>query len=140
MDANYRLQTTTGICLANSNVSGNHVLVVDLKGSQRRKRGKDALCFETQTSLFVLGISNVLLINIWAKDVCSCNCLLKRVFQVGAYAFLAQGRNKIRKFYPGRFAVRSVRMQCPGIPLRNHGFTMKWSVVFNNAKHASLNK
>ena len=82
-----RGQTTKGIWLARSTrISDPPTLVMDLEGSDGRERGEDDTSFERQSSLFALAIADVLVINIWAKDIGretgSGKPLLKTVFQV----------------------------------------------------------
>ena len=52
-----------------------------------RERGEDDTSFERQSSLFALAVADVLLVNMWAKDVGreagSGKPLLKTIFQVG---------------------------------------------------------
>lgn len=87
-----QLQTTKGVCLDNSSVAGHHVLVVDVKGRNTgdQEQEEDTISFETQTSVFALAVADVLLVNIWAKDICFGMPLLKMVLQVGAYVSLAR--------------------------------------------------
>ena len=51
-----------------------------------RERGEDDTSFERQSSLFALAVADVLLVNMWAKDVGreagSGKPLLKTIFQV----------------------------------------------------------
>ena len=82
-----RGQTTKGIWLARSTrISDPPTLVMDLEGNDGRERGEDDTSFERQSSLFALAIADVLVINIWAKDIGretgSGKPLLKTVFQV----------------------------------------------------------
>jgi len=61
-------------------------LVMDLEGSDGRERGEDDTSFERQSALFALAVADVLLINMWAKDVGretgAGKPLLKTIFQV----------------------------------------------------------
>jgi hypothetical protein len=82
-----RHQTTKGIWLARSDKIGEPLtLVLDLEGSDGRERGEDDSSFERQSSLFALAIADVLLVNMWAKDVGreagAGKPLLKTIFQV----------------------------------------------------------
>ena len=67
-------------------VASPATLVMDLEGSDGRERGEDDTCFERQSALFALAIADVLLINMWAKDVGresgAGKPLLKIIFQV----------------------------------------------------------
>lgn len=62
------------------------VLVMDLEGSDGRERGEDDTSFERQSALFALAAADVMLINMWAKDIGretgSGKPLLKMIFQV----------------------------------------------------------
>ena len=61
-------------------------LVLDLEGSDGRERGEDDNSFERQSSLFALAVADVLIVNMWAKDVGreagAGKPLLKTIFQV----------------------------------------------------------
>ena len=82
-----RSQTTKGIWLAQSDkfVSPS-TLVIDLEGSDGRERGEDDSSFERRSSLFALAVADVLVVNMWAKDVGreagAGKPLLKTIFQV----------------------------------------------------------
>ena len=83
-----RQQTTKGIWLARSTkVSDPLTLVLDLEGSDGRERGEDDNSFERQSSLFALAVTDILVVNMWAKDVGreagAGKPLLKTIFQVG---------------------------------------------------------
>ena len=83
-----RRQTTQGIWLAKSSkLSNPTTLVMDLEGSDGRERGEDDNSFERQSSLFALAVADVLVVNMWAKDVGreagAGKPLLKTIFQVG---------------------------------------------------------
>lgn len=82
-----RSQTTRGIWLAKSpKIQSPATLILDLEGSDGRERGEDDNSFERQSSLFALAISDVLIVNMWAKDVGreagAGKPLLKTIFQV----------------------------------------------------------
>lgn len=82
-----RHQTTKGIWLARSDkIAEPLTIVLDLEGSDGRERGEDDNSFERQSSLFALAIADVLLVNMWAKDVGreagAGKPLLKTIFQV----------------------------------------------------------
>ena len=83
-----RSQTTKGIWLANSKkLSQPKSFIIDLEGSDGRERGEDDSSFERQSSLFALAIADILVVNMWAKDVGreagAGKPLLKTIFQVG---------------------------------------------------------
>jgi hypothetical protein len=82
-----RRQTTKGIWLARGQkIEDPSTLVLDLEGSDGRERGEDDNSFERQSSLFALAVADVLLVNMWAKDVGreagAGKPLLKTIFQV----------------------------------------------------------
>lgn len=72
---------------------------MDLEGSDGRERGEDDTSFERQSALFALAVADVLLINMWAKDVGretgAGKPLLKTIFQARAVC----GRRKVH-WYP----------------------------------------
>lgn len=82
-----RTQTTKGIWLAHSKkLSDPKSFIIDLEGSDGRERGEDDSSFERQSSLFALAIADILVVNMWAKDVGreagAGKPLLKTIFQV----------------------------------------------------------
>jgi hypothetical protein len=82
-----RSQTTKGIWLANSpKLSDPSSFIIDLEGSDGRERGEDDNSFERQSSLFALAVADILVVNMWAKDVGreagAGKPLLKTIFQV----------------------------------------------------------
>lgn len=86
-----RQQTTRGIWMARSPKLSSPVLVMDLEGSDGRERGEDDTSFERQSALFALAAADIMLINMWAKDVGresgSGKPLLKTIFQVNLKLF-----------------------------------------------------
>ena len=83
-----RSQTTQGIWLARApKIEEPLTLVLDLEGSDGHERGEDDSSFERQSSLFALAVADVLLVNMWAKDVGreagASKPLLKTIFQAG---------------------------------------------------------
>lgn len=83
-----RQQTTLGIWLARSpKIDSPTTLVMDLEGNDGRERGEDDTSFERQTALFALAVADIVLINMWAKDIGretgAGKPLLKTIFQVG---------------------------------------------------------
>ena len=89
-----RTQTTKGIWLANSKkLSQPKSFIIDLEGSDGRERGEDDSSFERQSSLFALAIADILVVNMWAKDVGreagAGKPLLKTIFQVGIHMILS---------------------------------------------------
>lgn len=82
-----RQQTTRGVWLAASpKIDDPRTLVLDLEGNDGRERGEDDTSFERQTALFALAVADVVLINMWAKDIGretgAGKPLLKTIFQV----------------------------------------------------------
>lgn len=67
------------------------VHVMDLEGSDGRERGEDDTSFERQSALFALAAADVMLINMWAKDIGretgAGKPLLKTIFQVRSAAW-----------------------------------------------------
>ncbi len=87
-----RQQTTHGIWLAESpKIPSPRTLVMDLEGSDGRERGEDDTSFERQSALFALATSDILMVNMWAKDVGretgAGKPLLKTIFQVNLKLF-----------------------------------------------------
>lgn len=87
-----RQQTTKGIWLAPcTKIREPKVLVIDLEGSDGRERGEDDLSFERQSASFALAVSDVVLVNMWAKDVGretgAGKPLLKTIFQANLRLF-----------------------------------------------------
>lgn len=95
-----RHQTTKGIWLSSSTkISEPKTLVLDLEGSDGRERGEDDTSFERQSSLFALASADIVLVNMWAKDVGreagAGKPLLKTIFQVNLRLFQpAPGRRR----------------------------------------------
>ncbi|GAB4820674.1 hypothetical protein N2152v2_007720 [Parachlorella kessleri] len=87
-----RHQTTRGIWLAMApKVEDPPTLVLDLEGSDGRERGEDDTSFERQSALFALAVADIVLVNMWAKDIGretgSGKPLLKTIFQVNLKLF-----------------------------------------------------
>jgi hypothetical protein len=111
-----RHQTTRGIWLARSpKVPAPTTLVMDLEGSDGRERGEDDTSFERQSALFALAVADVVLVNMWAKDVGretgAGKPLLKTIFQVNLKLFQvspagaqSRGRAGVRGAAPCRAA------------------------------------
>ncbi|KAI4354142.1 hypothetical protein L6164_003035 [Bauhinia variegata] len=79
-----RSQTTKGIWLARCPDIEPVTLVMDMEGTDGSERGEDT-SFENRSALFALAIADVVLINIWFKDIGLNNAaklpLLKTVFE-----------------------------------------------------------
>ncbi|KAL3575592.1 hypothetical protein D5086_023693 [Populus alba] len=87
MDAyNGRGQTTKGIWIAKCSDIDPFTIAMDFEGTDSNQRGEDDTAFEKQSTLFALAIADVVLINMWYKDIGLENAasrpLLKIVFQV----------------------------------------------------------
>lgn len=87
-----RSQTTRGVWLAPApRISEPLTLVMDLEGTDGRERGEDDTSFERQSALFALAVADVVVVNMWAKDVGresgSGKPLLKTIFQVNLKLF-----------------------------------------------------
>ena len=98
-----RQQTTRGIWMAQSpKVQSPNTLILDLEGSDGRERGEDDNSFERQSSLFALATADILLVNMWAKDVGreagAGKPLLKTIFQACKYRFSSGHRSHCLKF------------------------------------------
>lgn len=95
-----RQQTTKGIWLSRApKVAAPTTLVMDLEGCDGRERGEDDTSFERQSALFALATADVVLVNMWAKDVGretgAGKPLLKTIFQVNLKLFQpAPGRRR----------------------------------------------
>ncbi|KAK4778143.1 hypothetical protein SAY87_018330 [Trapa incisa] len=86
MDASEgRSQTTKGIWMAKAVDIDPLTLIVDVEGNDGVERGEDDTKFEAQSALFVLAISDVVIINMWCHDVgrekAANRALLKITFQ-----------------------------------------------------------
>uniref|UniRef100_A0A6N2MF06 GB1/RHD3-type G domain-containing protein n=1 Tax=Salix viminalis TaxID=40686 RepID=A0A6N2MF06_SALVM len=86
MDAyNGRSQTTKGIWIAKCSDIDPFTIVMDFEGTDSNQRGEDDAAFERQSTLFALEIADVVLINMWCKDIglehAASRPLLKTVFQ-----------------------------------------------------------
>ncbi|KAI9384823.1 hypothetical protein POPTR_012G116700v4 [Populus trichocarpa] len=87
MDAyNGRGQTTKGIWIAKCSDIDPFTIAMDFEGTDSNQRGEDDTAFEKQSTLFALAIADVVLINMWYKDIglehAASRPLLKTVFQV----------------------------------------------------------
>ncbi|KAG5223405.1 protein ROOT HAIR DEFECTIVE [Salix suchowensis] len=87
MDAyNGRSQTTKGIWIAKCSDIDPFTIVMDFEGTDSNQRGEEDAAFERQSTLLALEIADVVLINMWCKDIglehAASRPLLKTVFQV----------------------------------------------------------
>ncbi len=112
-----RHQTTHGIWLARSTkVAAPTTLVMDLEGSDGRERGEDDTSFERQSALFALAVADIVLVNMWAKDVGresgAGKPLLKTIFQVNLKLFQVRASNS-PEWVCGQMALRrATRVEC----------------------------
>lgn len=129
-----RRQTTKGIWLAKGlKIQEPATLVLDLEGSDGRERGEDDNSFERQSSLFALAVADVLLVNMWAKDVGreagAGKPLLKTIFQVrhgrqhatsksseGVSAMLTEERTVMVSMLMAHSSCRSILSSSPQRP------------------------
>uniref|UniRef100_A0A6N2LSH1 GB1/RHD3-type G domain-containing protein n=1 Tax=Salix viminalis TaxID=40686 RepID=A0A6N2LSH1_SALVM len=81
-----RGQTTKGIWIARCNDIKPFTVAMDFEGTDSNARGEDNTAFERQSALFALAIADIILINMWYKDIglehAASRPLLKTVFQV----------------------------------------------------------
>ncbi|KAG6753344.1 hypothetical protein POTOM_043404 [Populus tomentosa] len=81
-----RGQTTKGIWIARCNDMKPFTIAMDFEGTDSNARGEDNTAFERQSALFALAIADIILINMWYKDIglehAASRPLLKTVFQV----------------------------------------------------------
>ncbi|XP_029144694.1 protein ROOT HAIR DEFECTIVE 3 homolog 1 isoform X3 [Arachis hypogaea] len=82
-----RSQTTKGIWIARCAGIEPCTLVLDLEGTDGMEHGEeDDTSFESQSALFALAVSDIVLINMWCHDIGRHNAanrpLLKTIFQV----------------------------------------------------------
>ncbi|KAI5569717.1 hypothetical protein BDE02_12G095800 [Populus trichocarpa] len=81
-----RGQTTKGIWIAKCSDIDPFTIAMDFEGTDSNQRGEDDRAFEKQSTLFALAIADVVLINMWYKDIGLENAasrpLLRTVFQV----------------------------------------------------------
>ncbi|KAL3575595.1 hypothetical protein D5086_023696 [Populus alba] len=81
-----RGQTTKGIWIAKCNDMKPFTIAMDFEGTDSKARGEDNTAFERQSALFALAIADIILINMWYKDIglehAASRPLLKTVFQV----------------------------------------------------------
>ena len=79
--------------------SESNIFVFDIEGTDSKERGKQRMTFEQTTSLFALAIADVLLINMWTKDIgrygASNYGLLKVIFEVNLKLFAQNSSKKL---------------------------------------------
>ncbi|CAK7336932.1 unnamed protein product [Dovyalis caffra] len=89
-----RGQTTKGIWIAKCNDIDPFTIAMDFEGTDSNQRGEEDTAFEKQSTLFALAVADIVLINMWCKDIglehAASRPLLKTVFQVMKRLFKAQ--------------------------------------------------
>ncbi|KAK9066413.1 hypothetical protein SSX86_013735 [Deinandra increscens subsp. villosa] len=79
-------QTTKGVWIARCVGIEPCTIVMDLEGTNGREIGEDDTEFETQSAVFALAVSDIVLINMWCRDIwlqkAANTPLLKTIFQV----------------------------------------------------------
>lgn len=87
-------QCTLGIFLSITDILNQKIFVLDVEGTdspERQQHGDESQSFEKRVSLFSLAVSEVLLVNMWAKDInryqASNYSLLKTVFEMNLQLF-----------------------------------------------------
>lgn len=100
MDADSgRYQVTKGVWMGCD--SNAKIIVMDNEGCDSRERGEDGATFERKSALFVLALSEVLIVNVWTQDVGRFNAanlqLLKTVMELDMQLFFGGGDESARK-------------------------------------------
>lgn len=84
-----RYQVTQGVWMGCD--SNAKIVVMDNEGCDSRERGEDGASFERKSALFVLALSEVLIVNVWTQDVGRFNAanmqLLKTVMELDMQLF-----------------------------------------------------
>lgn len=112
-----RQQTTKGIHAAFNN---QNVLIFDIEGSDSRERGDADALFERKAALFGLALSEVVMVNMWEKDIGRYNAssipLLRTVFEVNLQLFSSSQEAKCHLLFvirdsthPGEIIENQVR-------------------------------
>jgi hypothetical protein len=90
-------QTTKGIWIARNDE--RDILIFDIEGTDSSERGESRMSFEQTTSLFALALTDVLIINMWEKDVgrhgASNYGLFKTIFEVNLKLFGQKSEKKL---------------------------------------------
>lgn len=88
-----RYQVTQGVWMGSDDEA--RIVVMDNEGCDSRERGEDGASFERKTALFVLALSEVLIVNVWTQDVGRFNAanlqLLKTVMELDLHLFFGGG-------------------------------------------------
>jgi protein SEY1 len=90
-----RYQVTQGVWMGCD--SEAKIVVMDNEGCDSRERGEDGATFERKSALFVLALSEVLIVNVWTQDVGRFNAanlqLLKTVMELDMQLFYGASSN-----------------------------------------------
>ncbi|CAK7336933.1 unnamed protein product [Dovyalis caffra] len=82
----FRGQTTKGIWIAKCSDIDPFTIAMDFEGTDSSQRGEEDTAFEKQSTLFALAVADIVLINMWYKDIglehAASRPLLRTVFQV----------------------------------------------------------
>lgn len=92
-----RKQTTRGIwCQV---VPQHHLMILDIEGTDSRERWEEKQIFERRTALFGLAISNILLVNLWLKDIgrfgASNYDIIRTIFELNMQLFDVESPKKM---------------------------------------------
>eukprot|EP01125_Pyxidicula_operculata_P021753 TRINITY_DN8612_c0_g1_i1.p1 TRINITY_DN8612_c0_g1~~TRINITY_DN8612_c0_g1_i1.p1 ORF type:complete len:776 (+),score=231.36 TRINITY_DN8612_c0_g1_i1:30-2357(+) len=98
-----RQQTTQGVWMGLSGTPQQKLLIFDVEGTDSRERGEEHFTWERKTSLFSLALSEILIINMWAKDIGRYEGanygLLKTVFELNLQIFQTKKKNKTMLYF-----------------------------------------
>lgn len=107
-DMNGRSQTTKGI---HADFLKSNILVIDVEGSDSVERGDIDSLFEHKSALFSVALSEVVIVNLWEKDIGRHNAsnfpLLKLVFEVNLKLFSSHSESKCNLLFLIRDSVQS---------------------------------
>jgi len=110
-----RGQTTKGVWLGKAQFPENYLLVFDVEGTDSKERGEEHGAWERKTSLFSLALSEILIINMWTKDLGRYDGanygLLKTVFELNLKLFQKEKRSVKTLLY---FVLRDYQEQEAG--------------------------
>merc|ERR1712137_1318157 len=131
-------QTTLGIWASPGDTKS--ILILDVEGTDSKERGEENTAFEKKTSLFSLALSEILIINVNAKDIgclkASNFSLLKFVLELNLQLFQRKKTSKTLLL----FTVRDWNEETPQEVIKNQlGGDMKniWNDISKPAEFAS---
>lgn len=91
-----RYQVTQGVWMGRDDES--RLIVCDSEGNDSRERGESGATFERKSALFVLALSEVLIVNVWTQDVGRFNAanlsLLKTVMELDIQLFYGGSKSE----------------------------------------------